>query len=433
MVLGRLHMEVLHSASNGKSRFITRLTEEHSGRTKEIFHEIDRVIRWTDETPFDGYILAILLHAAATCRELIVHGPVSRTALRNISELLLAWCRWKPHRYHAIEISPERVLDQKHPRQENAIAAFSGGVDSTFTVLRYAAPGNVRSVVSYPLHAVLVVHGFDVDVYNTTDFQKLVTRVRPLADELGLDLRQIRTNSRDLRLQDWEDSCGLELAACMHMYAHEFNIGLIGSSNPYDELDLPWGSNPITDHMMSGDRFAILHDGAGFSRTEKVAQIMTHPLACKTLKVCWTNPDQAENCGNCEKCVRTQLNFLAAGALMPPTCFPRPMQVEDIYRIQIDQWAQMVEFHSIVAYCKVHNVTGPWLNVLQERIADWRPAPASAFAEALSIHHLKQWVVAVIGLAGLREPTLKAWRHGRRHVLRRWRQVQDAVRGFSTT
>ncbi|MBY0510479.1 MAG: hypothetical protein K2P94_10070 [Rhodospirillaceae bacterium] len=129
----------------------------------------------------------------------------------------------------------------------------------------------------------------------------------------------------------------------------------------------------VTDHLMTGDRFAVVHDGAGFSRTDKIAAIMKNSLACKTLKVCWAGADQSENCGYCEKCVRTQLNFSAAGAKSSPPCFPSELDVNDIRRIQINNKYQLAELASILAYAREHGVSAPWMPVLQDRLTTWQP------------------------------------------------------------
>ena len=68
-------------------------------------------------------------------------------------------------------------------------------------------------------------------------------------------------------------SFGAALASCLHLFKGRCGAGLIASSKPYDDLLLPSGSNPITDPLMSGDRFEIVHDGAAFSRAVKVAAI----------------------------------------------------------------------------------------------------------------------------------------------------------------
>jgi hypothetical protein len=46
-----------------------------------------------------------------------------------------------------------------------------------------------------------------------------------------------------------------------------------------------------------------------------VLAIAEDPVAHVTLRVCWLNPDQSNNCGRCEKCLRTMTSLAAAGVL----------------------------------------------------------------------------------------------------------------------
>ena len=167
-----------------------------------------------------------------------------------------------------------------------AIAAFSGGVDSVFTILRHNRDhlGNA----SYPLHhSVLMVHGFDVPLSSPEQLVSLRERTKPLLDELKLKSLTMRTNLKEINLQDWEDSFMAQLACCLHNYSHNFYYALVGSSEPDDGSVLPWGSNPATDYLLSGGTMRLVHDGAGFSRTEKVAYIANNRTASRVLKVCW--------------------------------------------------------------------------------------------------------------------------------------------------
>lgn len=384
----------------------------------EIFHEFDRVVPFTAETPLDGHVLLVLLYAASIGKPLVVHGPVSRSAMRNLNELLLIWSRWKGDRYRRIEIIPDRVVDLQPPSGAGAaIAAFSGGADATFTALRHASAAATDDPGRYPLKSALMIHGFDVDLYNYDAFERLVARVRPLIDELKLDFRTMRTNSRDLRLQDWDDSCGLETAACLHMHAGEFKFGLRASGEPYEALVLPWGSSPVTDHLMSGDLFSIVHDGAGFSRTEKVAAILDCPLACTTLKVCWAGVDQSQNCGRCEKCIRTHLNFLAAGATRRPACFPAELNLDHIRTARLDNRIQIEEMRHILVHAAQNNVSGPWVQVLEERLNAWQPPSEAALEREKKGGATKKVLVDIIARLGLETEAKRIWRPARRAVL----------------
>jgi Polysaccharide pyruvyl transferase len=80
--------------------------------------------------------------------------------------------------------------------------------------------------------------------------EALINRTKPFLDELRLNLQIVRTNLREAGLQDWEDSFMSQLACCLHNYWHDFRFALVGSSEPYNGLALPWGSNPATDYLL---------------------------------------------------------------------------------------------------------------------------------------------------------------------------------------
>ena len=172
-------------------------------------------------------------------------------------------------------------VNGEHEKQ--AIAAFSGGIDSTFTLLRHAT--GKLGVASYPLtKAVLLVHGFDVPLKSPNHLEALKERTAPLLEELHLGIRVIRTNLKELDLQDWEDSFMAQLASCLHNYSREFSYGLVGSSEPYNALVLPWGSNPVTDHLLSGGTSASFMMGPATLELKRQAKLQLIRLPQAFLK-----------------------------------------------------------------------------------------------------------------------------------------------------
>jgi hypothetical protein len=188
--------------------------------------------------------------------------------------------------------------------------------------------------------------------------------VRPLLHRLNLRPRVVRTNLLELRLQRWHDSF---LAQLSHNYSHEFRFGLTASGEPYDALVLPWGQNPCTDYLLSGEGFCIVHDGAAFSRTEKIAVIAQDPVATRAVKVCWEAADPSTNCGSCEKCLRTKLNFKAVG-IDSPSCFADEITPNQIRRIRFTNESQRAGFQSILAYADSHALHGEWLDAMKDSL-----------------------------------------------------------------
>jgi hypothetical protein len=147
--------------------------------------------------------------------DLCVRGSVTRTALLNLNEFQEAWVLWKPHLYHKIRILPDSIVDSTPPIQKKAIAAFSGGVDSIFTILRHKTKefGNA----SYPLNEFVLMVDFHGPLF-ADQMEALKKRTKPFLDELGLKLLSMKTNLKELGLQDWEDSFMAQLACCLNNY-----------------------------------------------------------------------------------------------------------------------------------------------------------------------------------------------------------------------
>ena len=334
-----------------------RLTETADGHPIEAYFEFVGE-SFPEPLVLDGFVNAVIFYAMGSNQDIYVDGRMTRSALLNLVAFQEAWCRWKPDVYKRIKIEPLSLTDDAPRARPQSIAAFSCGVDAIFTALRHASD-------RFALNSVMLVHGFDVPTSRADQFDKLVERARPLLQRLNMRPRLVRTNIAELRLQNWHDSFLAQISCCLHNYSHEFRFGLTGGGEPYDALVLPWGQNPCTDYLLSGDAFSIVHDGAAYSRTEKIAIIAKDPIATQAVKVCWEAADLSTNCGTCEKCVRTWLNFKAVG-IDNPSCFTGEITPDQIRLIRFGDESQRAGFRSLLAYADSHSLRGDWLDAMKE-------------------------------------------------------------------
>jgi hypothetical protein len=363
-----IELNVSQSTVGNACRRTLTLTGPETQR-REFFFEFSENYPPGELVELDSFVFGVIFLAMQERAALRVRGPISRSAMMNLVEFQAIWSRWKPHDYQPVEIIPDSVVDRfSREAPLKAIAAFSGGADSVFTTLTHAGPA--KSAPKWPLTDLLLVHGFDLAVDDFDALERLQKGSRPFVDSLGLNFRSVRTNLRRDSGQDWEDSFAAQLAACLHQYAPEFRYALIGSSMAYGSLFLPWGSSPMTDHLLSSDRMSIVLDGCRFSRTEKIARISTSPLAIEGLNVCWEGAS-GSNCGHCEKCVRTRLNFLAVGT-ESPACFSTPLNLRDIEAMPLRIYPQFHELVSLRDYARQHSQTGEWIHALNRRILLYR-------------------------------------------------------------
>ena len=324
-------------------------------------------------TVLDGPLFSTLMIAMRRGGTVLaIDGAISAAAMRNAQAFQEAWASMLPAQFGIVEIVPTEVVQGPRPRGCAAVVAFSGGLDSTFTLVRHAK--GLLGHGSYPVTHALMVHGLDVRLPRHRTFRDLRERVAPLLEELGVEPLVARSNVRNpladapkVQVQPYAYSQAAQIAGILHLLPEDrFAAGLIGSTEPYRALVMPWGSNPATDHLLSNDRFSVVHDGAAFNRSEKAAFLAAHPTALRSLRVCMAQ--SRGNCGVCEKCVRTRLNLMVVGVDQPP-CFDQPFHDDMIEGL--DMWNPTVlgEAKATAAYADATGLSAPWLHRLKARIA----------------------------------------------------------------
>jgi hypothetical protein len=312
----------------------------------------------------DSYVLAILMTAMEENRDIVVKGKVSLELLRNLMEYQSAWNKWLPNKYSKIKIKVEAYRCEKS-LNDNSICAFSGGVDASFSVWRHTQ--NSAEYIAQNLILCSIVHGFDIPLAEEHVFENAVNRAEKSLVGLSLELYSLKTNYREIIKTNWEHCVSCALVAALNNFKNVAGVCIVGSSEPYDALVIPWGSSPITDHLLSSLDFKIWHDGAAFNRTEKVKAISNWKDGIQNLRVCWQGELKDRNCGKCEKCVRTKLNFLAVGSSIPG-CFEDDediiqsiKNVKHLSDLQRSEWTQLYKF------AKQRGVTGNWLKLVLKK------------------------------------------------------------------
>lgn len=312
----------------------------------------------------DPLVVATLLLAMSRSTDIKVHGEVSPLLLRNLTEFQAAWSSWRPNLYHPIEISAEVEREQFNPEAgEKAIAAFSGGVDSSFTVWRHRT--NRCGRLQRNLQAGLVVHGFDIPLEKQQAFNRATEKAGAILSSLDMELIPMSTNIRSFAL-NWEDLFGTAAASCLMLLKGGYSAGLIASSFPYQALSFPYGSNPITDWLLSSQAFSIVHDGAEFTRIEKIGELTNWKEAKQNLRVCWQGQEPDKNCGRCEKCLRTILIFRIFGVGLPP-CFEHDVSDEEILNIKAKE-GPLTELERVLDAAKASEVNDSWVSALEKSI-----------------------------------------------------------------
>jgi hypothetical protein len=275
------------------------------------------------------------------------------------------WQTWRPDLFrHRVRISAEAERSRHLPPIHRAVAAFSAGVDSTFSLLRHKkglagrATRNIQSAV--------MVHGFDVPLESEAGFQNLRRHGEAITSSLGIDLFVIRTNWREIGL-DYRMTFGTGLAAVLHQFSGSHDVGLMATEESYENCDLIWGSNFFNDKFFSSSTFGIESDGGAQDRIQRVRLIGSYPGLSGHLRVCWAGPRTGENCGDCPKCVLTMLDFLVAG-LGDAWPFPVPLTAEHIMALPMSFWGEKVANTMLEALKGRNDIDAQLLQAVGKRV-----------------------------------------------------------------
>jgi hypothetical protein len=285
--------------------------------------------------------------------------------LYNLCEFQKIWSCWLPNRYSCVDIIVDSEKEEiGQGSSHDAISTFSGGVDSCNTVYYHKTLSN-HDRQKENICAGLIIHGFDIPLSSVDTFTSASKNSKSILESIDVELITIATNFRELGLS-WHDSHGSGLASSLSLFSNKFTRGLIPSGEPYHALANYWGSHPLTDRLLSSDNFQIIHDGAQFTRIQKIKNIIEWSEALNHLRVCWEGKHLDRNCGKCEKCIRTILDFRAINQKLPP-CFEENISNRDICKLIFCSFSQpqLIEMKLIVDQAQANKIKELWVYLLR--------------------------------------------------------------------
>ncbi len=330
---------------------LDRYDEDALVKSAHLYYAFPKFISPPEKNDCDAYLTAILMDAMSEQRKIIVRGSVSKLLLVNLMEFQGCWNKWLPETYRKVEI---QVNEIRHGQKVNhdAICAFSGGVDSTFSVWRNYT--NRNQIAAIHIKSCVFIHGFDIPLSYESTFSNAFETAKTTLKDINIELLPVKTNFREISNLNWEHNHLCALVSCLNNLKSLAGICLIGSSKPYDGMVIPWGSNPVSDPLLSSGDFMVKHDGATHSRIEKVNEIADWAMGCQNLRVCWEGPLKDRNCGRCEKCLRTKMDFLVTSNFIPK-CFPDWNEKIDLKGIKSKHMGVSTAWKSILYYAEKKN------------------------------------------------------------------------------
>ena len=296
-------------------------------------------------------------------RDVVVYGDVSETAVQGSVKAQDTLGSWFPDILDEVTITAPMSVDTTRPSGRRGVGAFfSGGVDSYYTTLKHLDE----------ITHLIFIHGFDIDLANNDLAERTLDALRKSASELGKELIEVKTDLRS-RLDRNRLNWGLQGHGAL--LAH-VGIALstvvekiyVPSSYTADQLH-PWGTHPDLDVHWSSDAVEFVHDGVEASRAAKMEKFIEQDAAMNNLRVCWWNQDNAYNCGECEKCLRTMINLYIAGGLERCATLPDKISIEAIDRLHFNRDAKLFVAENL-AELRSGDIDDPELEAALQRVLD---------------------------------------------------------------
>ena len=242
--------------------------------------------------------------------------PVESKFLNSLQRVMAIWSSWYPQ-FRPIVLAAPTAAEERAKPGRLVGAFFSGGVDSTYSVIHHDQQSISR------VEELIFVRGFDIHLSKDAALAAAEDRVRRMAAKLGKPLITIATNLRDTRLREanWEKMAhATVLAALGLMLSRRYRQVLIGSAVPAD-MKRPLGSHPAVYPNLSTRSTEIALDAADTTRSTKIAALCKRPDLLDDLRVCW-EAEAGDNCGRCAKCLYTMATLEIHGALANSGAFP---------------------------------------------------------------------------------------------------------------
>jgi len=254
-------------------------------------------------------------------RNLLIHGAGSEATAHNAARLAEIWSRWLPGHFRPVAVRfTETWARDSVPAGEGDLCFYSGGVDSTYALLKRWQNGHRQ--------ALLTVHGMDYRYADHERFTDLLDKTAAFAARVGTRRILVRTNVYDVYKKFPVNRKGCDvghafaLAGMAFLYSEQFGRPVIAADLRLDQqFDAhPWGTNTGTNRWFDDSVFRLATECDDVTRAEKGSLLADSPEALRALTFCVDYASKPHNCGRCQKCVRTKAMFMAATGRVPEIC-----------------------------------------------------------------------------------------------------------------
>lgn len=218
-------------------------------------------------------------------------------------------------------LADEIIKSEKNQRECRSSIFFSGGVDSTSSLIS----------VEKEKPILITVWGSDIWDYDEEGWKEAKKTVEKFGKEFELENKYLKSNFRKFineqklnenfqeKLNDswWHGiQHGIGLLGHVAPYAFKYNITThyIPATYTKNDIGVTCASYPTIDESLEYVNCKIIHEGFDKTRQQKIKNICNYANVSDKdikLRVCYMERGTKLNCCKCEKCYRTILAILS--------------------------------------------------------------------------------------------------------------------------
>ncbi len=374
---------------NDKIRISSRIEVKNDKKVPScLWFEVPKKFQDSITNRADAFVVALFLLAMKIGEDVEVKGAMSPKLLDGIGKYQKIMSSWFPDEYKIIKINCSNLVPAKRSKESGAFVAFTGGVDSFYTLLQNA-PKNQVDEKKRVTHG-LFINGFETKIDDPRNYLTMYNSLKEVASEVGVELIPAGTNVRKFIKNhiNWSFAHGACIVATALVFQPIMPKFYIASSYTYDQIH-PWGSRPDTDPLLSVENFKIIHHGASVSRVEKTIAISEHRETYDKLHACfWLDKNGLGNCCRCSKCLRTMIPLEIVGKLSEYKTFPLPLTGRKIRKGLFLHKGDKIFMEEVFEYARTKNRKDIMSNLRFAFARSWLPSVAVKFSKKFSNNNI---------------------------------------------
>lgn len=288
------------------------------GVCKDVWFRVDKKYeKYLCYERGDAFVIAVLNYAMRNHHDIVSEAPLTEDIYYNIDKYLIDAIAQYNKDFYRSQITAD-VASEILSCAGAVGTGISCGVDSMHALASQTAMKFKKHNITHLTFNNVGSHG--EGEYAEKLYHARLERPKRFAEEYGFELVASNSNLQNVVEQNHFKSHTYSSMFAVYCLQKLYSVYYYASAGyKYTEFTLvdkpqcsPGSYEFISLPLLSTHNLRIYSEGEGMSRMTKLKSVVKYVPSYKYLNVCL---EEGDNCGKCEKCVRTMLGLDALGTL----------------------------------------------------------------------------------------------------------------------